>query len=70
MLIAFTVHDLDRQAGADGYFHVAGRRFVPGGSALAVAAAGPVALLLSPAVVKGCQVAIGVTMAFTLIIMI
>ena len=27
-------------------------------------------LLLSPAVVKGCQVAIGVTMAFILIIMI
>jgi hypothetical protein len=48
LLIAFTVHDLDRQAGVDGYFHVVGRRSVPGGSALAVAAAGPVALLLSP----------------------
>jgi hypothetical protein len=75
LLIAFTVHDLDRQAGADGYFHVAGRRSVPGGSALAVAAADPAAyaaerLLLSPAVVKGCQVAIGVTMAFILVITI
>jgi hypothetical protein len=61
LLIAFTVHDLDRQAG----------------SALATAAAGPVPaaytaerLLLSPAVVKGCQVTIGVTLAFILIIMI
>ena len=70
LLIAFTVHDLDRQAGVDGYFHVVGCRNVPAGSALAVAAAVPVVLLLSPAVVKGCQVAIGVTMAFTLIIMI
>jgi hypothetical protein len=68
---------------------------VPGGSALAAAAAGPVALrqpthadaaesapradpaaytgerlLLSPAVVKGCRVATGVTMAFILITMI
>jgi len=61
---------------------VVGRPFVPAGSALAAAAAGPVArrrptaayiaerLLLSPAVVKGCQVTIGVTMAFILIIMI
>jgi len=95
VLIAFTVHDLDLQAGVDGYFHVVGRQSVRGGSALAPAAAGPVALrqpthadaaesaprtdpaaytverlLLSPAVAKGCQVAIGVTMAFTLIIMI
>jgi hypothetical protein len=75
LLIAFTVHDLDRPAGVDGYFRVAGRRYVPGGSALAAAAAGPVAysaerLLLSPAVVKGCQVTIGVTMVFVLIIMI
>jgi hypothetical protein len=61
LLIAFTVHDLDRQA-------------EPG---LAAAAAGtvPVAytaerLLLSPAVVKGCQVTISVTLAFILIIMI
>jgi hypothetical protein len=59
LLIAFAVHDLDRQAG----------------SGLAAAGAGPVAytaerLLLSPAVVKGCQVAIGVTMAFILIILI
>jgi nitrite reductase/ring-hydroxylating ferredoxin subunit len=49
LLIAFTVLDLDRRAGAA---HTAGR------------------LVLSPAVVKGCQVAIGVTMAFILIIMI
>ena len=95
LLIAFTVHDVDRPAGVDGYFHVVGRRSVPAGSALGAAAAGPVALhqpaqadaaesasradpapytaerlLLSPAVVKGCQVAIGVTMAFILIIMI
>jgi hypothetical protein len=90
LLIAFTIHDLDRSAGVDGYFHVVGRRSV---SALAAAAAGPVALrqptqadaaemtpradpaaytaerlLLSPAVTKGCQVVIGVTMAFILII--
>jgi hypothetical protein len=59
LLVAFAVHDLDRQAG----------------SGLAAAAAGPVAytaerLLLSPAVVKGSQVTIGVTMAFVLIILI
>ena len=89
LLIAFTVHDLNRQAGVDGYFHAAGRPLMPAGSALATAAAGrasgagpvpttevapragPAArLLLSPAVVKGCQVATGVTMAFILIIMI
>ena len=73
LLIAFTVHDLDRQAGVDGYFHAAGRPPLPAGSALAAAAADPAAytaerLLLSPAVVKGCQVAIGVTMAFILVI--
>jgi hypothetical protein len=75
LLIAFTVHDLDRQAGVDGYYHAVGRPLVPAGSALAAAAAEPVAyaaerLLLSPAVVKGCQVTIGVTMAFILIILI
>lgn len=79
LLVAFTVHDLDRRAGVDGYFQVLGRRSVPAGSALAAAAAGPVALrqpaqaerlLLSPAAVKGCQVAISVTVAFILIIMI
>ena len=122
LLIAYTVRDLDRQAGADGYFHVVGRRFIPAGPALATAGAagtasavppaggdGAVAtvaqpraaqavetaatpeaaqaaetaatpeaghaepvterLLLSPAVVKGCRVAMGVTMAFMLIIM-
>jgi len=95
LLIAFTVHDLDWPADMDGYFHVVGRRSVPARSALAAAAAGPVALrqptqadaaqtapradpaaytaerlLLSPAVVKGCQVTIGVAMAFILIIVI
>jgi hypothetical protein len=44
LLIAFTMHDLDRPAGVDGYFRVVGRRSVPAGSALAAAAAGPVAL--------------------------
>jgi Domain of unknown function (DUF5134) len=43
LLVAFTVHDLDRRAGVDGYFPVAGRPFAPAGSALAAAAAGPVA---------------------------
>jgi len=62
LLIAFTVHDLDRPAGVEGYFHVVGRRSVPAGYTAG--------LLLSPAVVKGCQVAIGVTMALILIIMI
>jgi hypothetical protein len=80
LLVAVIVHDLDRRADVDGYFHVVGRPFVPAGPALAAAAAGPASgarpaytaerLLLSPAVVKGCRVAMGVTMAFTLIIMI
>jgi len=102
LLIGYTVRDLDRQACADGYFHVVGRHFAPApalatsGPALAgpaggdgvvatmpraaqaeaavpePAAAEPAAerLLLSPAVVKGCRVAMGVTMAFMLIIMI
>jgi Domain of unknown function (DUF5134) len=70
LLIALTVHDLNRQAGPDGYFQVA----LPG-PALAAAGAGPAAytakrLLFSPAVVKGCQVAISVTVAFILIITI
>ena len=85
LLIAFTVHDLNRQAAADGYFQVAGRP-VPAGTALAAAAAGTAApaqpthadaagaaaerLLLSPAVAKGCQVTIGATIAFILIILI
>jgi hypothetical protein len=81
LLIAFALHDLDRQAGD---FPVAGRPSVPARSPSAVAAsasaagAGPAVtaadtverLLLSPAVVKGCQVATGVTIAFTLIMMI
>ena len=116
LLIAYTVRDLDRKAGADGYFHVVGRQFTPAVPALATTAAGvhgvpaspagngdsavatmtepqaaPAAevppggrvagrgeastvtadrLLLSPAVVKGCRVAMGVTMAFMLVIMI
>jgi Domain of unknown function (DUF5134) len=114
LLIAYTVRDLDRQACADGYFHVVGRRFTPAEPALATAgAAGPASaglpagtggavatatqpraaravstaavpgtepaepaepvaerLLLSPAAVKGCRVAMGVTMAFMLVIMI
>ena len=116
LLIAYSVRDLDRKAGADGYFHVVGRRFTPAVPALATAAAGgtvhgvpadpaghdsavatmvqpqaaqvaevppgdrvtgqpeprPVTAdrLLSPAVVKGCRVAMGVTMAFMLVIMI
>jgi hypothetical protein len=75
LLIAFTVHDLDRPAGVGDYFRVVGRRSVPAGSAPAAAAAGPTGftaerLLLSPAVAKGCQVAIGVTMAFILIVII
>ncbi|MFZ0165750.1 MAG: hypothetical protein WAL12_19400 [Trebonia sp.] len=75
LLVAFAVHDLDRRAGVDGYFRTVGRPLVPAGSALAAAATGPAAytaarLLLSPAVVKGCQVTIGVTTAFLLIIMI
>lgn len=103
LLIAFTVRDLDRPASTDGYFHVVGRRFIPGptlvtataGSASAAgivvtvapphpAQTGPARpaldadrtwrsaelLLLGPAVVKGRRVALGVTLAFMLIIMI
>jgi hypothetical protein len=67
LLIAVIVHDLDRRAGPDGYFQAVGGQVVPVGSALAAAAT---RLLLSPAVVKGCQVTTGVTMAFMLVIMI
>lgn len=68
LLIALTVHDLNRQGDLDGYFRQSG-------SALPAAAARPAAytaerLLLSPAVSKGCQVTISVTMAFILIITI
>ena len=99
LLLAVTVHDLDRRSGVDGAVPAAGRPLVPAGSALAAAAAGgpagrasgtgpgtgpvtesvtdsapragPAArMLLSPAVVKGCRVATGVSMAFTLIMMI
>jgi hypothetical protein len=61
LLVAFAVHDLDRRAGVDSYFRRVGRP---------LAAYPAERLLLSPAVVKGCQVTIGVTMAFILIIMI
>jgi hypothetical protein len=67
LLIAFTVHDVDRRAGVDGNFRAAGQPPVPAGSPLTAAAA---RLLLSPAVAKGCQVTTGITMAFILIIMI
>jgi hypothetical protein len=82
LLIAFTVLDLDWQAGVGGHFHVAGRPLAAGGPALAAAAAGPASggragpaahtgrLLLSAPVMKGCQVTTGVTITFTLIIMI
>jgi Domain of unknown function (DUF5134) len=74
LLVAFTVHDLNRRAGADGYFPVAGRPFATDAAGSATRA-DPSAytaerLLLSPAVVKGCQVATGLIMAFTLIIVI
>jgi hypothetical protein len=86
LLIAYIVHDLDWRAGVDDYFQVTGPRLVSGepvsaDAALAAAASGPAArretahagaerLLLSPAVVKGCQVATGVTMAFILVILL
>ena len=74
LLIAFTVHDLDRPAGVDGYFRVA-RQPTQADAAETAARVDPAAstaerLLLSPAVAKGCQVAIGVALAFILIIMI
>ena len=48
LLIAYTVRDLDRQAGADGYFRIVGRRFTPTGPALATAgAAGTASAVLS-----------------------
>jgi hypothetical protein len=72
LLVAFTVYDLDRRTGVDGYFRMAGRPFAPAWPGPAAPAAGHTAerVLLSPAVMKGCQVATGVTIAFTLIIMI
>jgi hypothetical protein len=53
LLIAAAVRDLNRRAGAGGYFRTGG-----GAGSLA------------PAVVKGCQVATSVTLAFILIILI
>jgi hypothetical protein len=38
LLAAFTIRDVDRPASADGYFHVAGRWFIPAGPALVKAA--------------------------------
>jgi hypothetical protein len=73
LLVALSVHDLDRRAGVDGYFHVVGRPFAAGpapGAGADLSAYTAERLLLSPAVVKGCQVTTGVAMAFTLIIMI
>jgi len=57
------------------YFHVVGRELVPVGPGLAAVAGGSVVdtaerVLLSAAVVKGCRVALGVTMALMLVIMI
>ena len=49
LLIAYTVRDLDRQARADGYFHVVGRRFAPTGPALATAGAAGTASAVPPA---------------------
>jgi hypothetical protein len=73
LLITFTVLDLDWQASVGGHFQVAGRPFAADGPALAAAAAGPAhtgRLLLSAPVVKGCQVTTGVTITFTLVIML
>jgi hypothetical protein len=113
LLCAYTVRDLDRSAGSDGYFHVLRPGAAPAGPALATAGAGSVpatrvpadypagdggvvtvaqpelvqnaapsaqpagaphraaqSLILAPGVVKACRVAMGVTMAFMLIIMI
>ena len=57
LLIAFTVHDLDRRTGVDGYFQMVGHRSAE-------------RLLFTPAVVKGCRVATSLTMAFILITLI
>jgi hypothetical protein len=80
LLIACTVHDLDWRAGVDDYFQVTGRRLESGESAPGAAAgaatprqtvyAGAKRLLLSPDVVKGCQVATELTIAFILIILL
>lgn len=116
LLAGYTVRDLDRWAGSDGYFHVLRPGVAPAGPARATTGPGLVALpaggaptdhtatdrgvalaarppeaavrdtgpgqpapaavspgaavLLTPGVVKACRVAMGVTMAFMLIIMI
>jgi hypothetical protein len=123
LLAGYTVRDLDRWAGSDGYFHVLRHGPAPAGPALATATAGATvgptagtasaavtqatadraatgggvatvaqpqaardtapgaqpavaapgdvaALIFAPGVVKACRVAMGVTMAFMLIIMI
>ena len=80
LLVGYTARDLDRWAGSDGYFHVG--RVALAGPGLAVA--GPVMtqapavaapqgaarVIFAPGVVKACRVAMGVTMAFMLVIMI
>lgn len=68
LLVGYTVHDLDRPAGPDGYFGAVDGRPVAATSALAAATVPR--LLLSSAVAKACQVTTGLTMAFLLIIMI
>jgi hypothetical protein len=77
LLIAFTVHDLDRgpASGAGPLVTVAPRQQAQADVAEPSPRASLTAhtaerLLLSPAVVKGCRVATGVIMAVTLIIMI
>ena len=78
LLIAFTVHDLDqpaRAAGAGPLVAVTPRQPAQPDAADSAPRADPAAdtaqrLLLSAPMMKGCQVAMGVTMAFTLIIMI
>jgi hypothetical protein len=69
LLIALTVHDLNRRADADGYFQVTSAGPAPATAGVGAAFTAE-RLLLSPAVVKGCQVAISVTLAFVLIILI
>ena len=78
LLIAFAVHDLDQPALASGpgpVVAVTPRQPAQPGAADSAPGAGPAAdtaqrLLLSAPMMKGCQVVMGVTMAFTLIIMI
>lgn len=78
LLIAFTVHDLDQPAlaaGAGPVVTVTPRQPAQPDAADSAPRADPAAdtaqrLLLSAPMMKGCRVVMGVTMAFTLIIMI